>query len=394
MSQRVSSTTRRGRRPRAVAVAAALLTSLVAGTTSAAVAPTARAASPVMNYAGSTVNNARIPAGPISIETATAVPFDRGVYSIGTAEVGSLGGVTASGATYRASGTVDLTGRSGSVTLVAKLYKGKYQVQTVYKVLRLVPPVPLGIPAGWPNADTTGVPAGTVLTPVGDVVVTTPGTVLDGLDMGCLTVRAAGVVVRNSRVTCTDGRQVAVSVSGVKDFVMEDSEIDGGAGASETAIGWGGYTLRRVEVRGSQDGPRLGYDVKVLDSWIHGLVRTGGIHTDALQSTSGERILVRHNTLDPRTPGVDDFLNAAVQLGTETGTGRLRNAVFENNYFNGGTYSVNVSCDANVDTSVVFRNNRFGHGGKYGPVIAPAGVKLSGNKYVDTGAAVPVAPAC
>ncbi|WP_432562138.1 hypothetical protein [Kineococcus sp. SYSU DK003] len=380
------------RRARTSLVTAAIAAVLGAG---AVLAPAAQAApAPVMNYAGATVNNARIPAASISIETATPVAFDRGVYSIGSTQVGTLTGVVLSGSTYRASGTVDLTGRSGSITLVAKLYKGKYHVQTVYKVLRLVPPAPLGIPAGWPDAGTTGVPAGTVLAPAGDIEVTTPGTVLDGLDMGCLTVRAAGVVVRNSRITCTDGRQVAVSVSGVKDFVMEDSEIDGGAGATETAIGWGGYTLRRVEVRGSQDGPRLGYDVKILDSWIHGLVRTEGIHTDALQSTSGERIIVRHNTLDPRTPGVDDFLNAAVQLGTETGTQRLRNALFENNYFSGGTYSVNVSCTANVDASVVFRNNRFGHGSKYGAVIAPAGVKLSGNTYIDTGTSVPVARAC
>ncbi|MBB2901193.1 hypothetical protein FHR75_001981 [Kineococcus radiotolerans] len=383
---------RRRRGSRALLAAAALLTALGTG---AGTVPAAHASSaPVMNYDGTTVNNARIPAASIGIETATGVAFDRGAYFVGTTQVGTLGPVTASGGTYRATGTVDLTGRSGSITLVAKLYKGKYLVQNVYKVLRLVPPAPLGIPAGWPNAATTGVPAGTTLTPAGDVVVTTPGTVLTGLDMGCLTVRAADVVVRGSRVTCTDGRQLAVALTGAKGFVMEDSEIDGGDGGTENAIGWGGYTLRRVEVRGTQDGPRLGYDVTIADSWIHGLVRHDDVHTDALQSTSGERIVVRHNTLDPRTPGVDDFLNAAVQLGTETGTGRLRNAVFENNFLNGGAFSVNVKCSANIDSSVVFRNNRFGHGSRFGAVIAPGKLRLSGNTYIDNGAAVPVAPAC
>ncbi|MCI2239891.1 hypothetical protein MO973_36970 [Paenibacillus sp. TRM 82003] len=380
------------RRARALLAAAAIVATLGTGT---GVAPVAQAAiSPVMSYDGASVNNARIPAEAISIETATAVEFDRGTYWIGSTQVGTIDSVASDGTVFRGTGTVDLAGRTGSVTLVARLYKGKYMVQKVYKVLRLVPPVPLGIPAGWPNADTTGVPAGKVLQPVGDLVVTTPGTVLDGLDIGCLTVRATDVVVRNSRVTCTDGRMLAVALQGAKGFVMEDSEIDGGNGAAETAIGWGGYTLRRVEVRGTQDGPRLGYDVTVVDSWVHGLVRDPDVHTDAMQSTTGARITVRHNTLDPRTPGVDDFLNAAVQLGTETGNHELRSVLFENNYFNGGTFSVNVSCDARFTGSVVFRGNRFGHGSKYGPVIAPAGVTFTGNTWVDTGAEVPVEPAC
>jgi hypothetical protein len=382
----------RRRGTRVLLAAAAVLTALG---TAAGTAPAAHAdVSPGMNYAGATVNNARIPAAAISIETVTPVAFDRGTYLIGTTQVGTLGAGTPADGVYRAAGTVDLTGRSGSITLVAKLYKGKYLVQNVYKVLRLVPATPVGIPAGWPNAASTGVPAGTTLTPAGDVVVTTPGTVLTGLDLGCLTVRATDVVVRRSRITCTDGRQLAVALDDAKGFVLEDSEIDGGDGGTENAIGWGGYTLRRVEVRGTQDGPRLGYDTTVVDSWVHGLTRHDGVHTDALQSTSGERITVRHNTLDPRTPGVDDFLNSAVQLGTETGTHRLRDVVFENNFFNGGTFSVNVKCSANIDSTVVFRGNRFGHGSRFGAVIAPAKLRLSGNVFADSGAAVPVAPAC
>ena len=384
---------RRPRRSRTLLAAAALVAALGAGA-GIGTAPAAQAtASPVMNYDGATVNNARIPAAAIAIETVTPVAFDRAVYSVGSTQVGTIASATSSAGLWRGTGTVDLTGMTGSVTLVAKLYKGKYVVQSVFKVLRLVPPTPVGIPAGWPNAATTGVPAGKVLQRTGDVVVTTPGTVLDGLDMGCLTVRAANVVVRNSKVTCADARLQAVALQDAKGFVMEDSEIDG-RGKAEVATGWSGYTLRRVEVRGTHDGPRLGDDVTIEDSWVHGLVRDPDVHTDALQSTSGERIVVRHNTLDPRTPGVGDFLNAAVQLGTETGAKKLRNAVFERNYFNGGTYSVNVSCTADVDKTVVFRDNRFGHGGKYGAVIAPTGVKLSGNVFADTGAAVPVAKAC
>lgn len=215
---------------------------------------------------------------------------------------------------------------------------------------------------------------------------------LDGLDVqGCLTVHVPGVTVRNSRITCQDATLRAVALTDAPGFVMEDSEIVSD-GSAEVAIGWSGYTLRRVEVRGTQDGPRLGDDVTITDSYVHDLVRDPAVHTDALQSTSGARILVRHNTLDPRVQGSEDFLNSAVQLGTETGAKRLESVRFEQNFFNGGSYSVNVSCAANVQ-DVVFADNQFGHGNRYGAATAPAGVTFTGNRWFDTQHEIAVAPA-
>ncbi|NAZ85238.1 right-handed parallel beta-helix repeat-containing protein [Kineococcus indalonis] len=373
-------------------VAAALLAAVAAAP--ALPAPAAQAATtPVMTYQGSSVNMANVPATTVPIALTTSVKFDRGTYLLDGAAVGTLGGVTVNGTSYTGSGTVDLTGRTGSVALVAKLYSGKYQVQTVTKYLRVVPLDTTSIPAGYPDAATTGVPAGVQLTASTDLDVWEAGAVLDGLDIqGCLTVHAPDVTVRNSRITCDSEQLRAVSLVDAPGFVMEDSEIDG-RGKAEVAIGWTGYTLRRVEVRGTHDGPRLGDDVTVEDSWVHDLVRADGVHTDGTQSTSGTGILVRHNTFDPRQAGSTDFLNAAVQLGTETGARLLGDVRFEDNFFNGGAYSVNVSCVANF-SNVVFTRNRYGHGSRYGAVIAPAGIDFSTDTWADTRLPVPVKPAC
>jgi hypothetical protein len=371
------------------AVAAA---ALVAG--GAAAAPAQAVINPYMTYEGVSVNTANVPAVPdVDITTLTGVKFDRGTYFVDDVQSGTIGNVVPTGGYYAGDGEIDLTGRSGSVKVVAKLYSGKYMVQSVVKYLRAVPVVTTQIPAGFPTAETTGVPDGTTLTPSTDLDVWTAGAVLDGLDVqGCLTVHVPGVVVRNSRITCLDSTLRAVSLVDAPGFVMEDSEIVSD-GSAEVAVGWSGYTLRRVDVHGTQDGPRLGDNVTIADSYVHDLVRHDGVHTDGVQSTSGANVVVTHNTLDPRQAGSSDFMNSAVQLGTETGAQRLENVLFEGNFFNGGTYSVNVKCSANV-RNVVFRGNRYGHGNRYGAVVAPAAVTFTEDRWVDTGNLVRPVEAC
>jgi hypothetical protein len=386
-------TTRTSSRFARVLAGVVAVAALAAGGVSTAV-PAQALVNPYMTYEGTSVNSANVPATTVDISTLTGVKFDRGTYYVNdVVQAGSIGGVALAGSYYTGGGEVDLTGLYGSVKVVAKLYSGKYMVQSVTKYLRAVPIVTNTIPVGFPTAATTGVPDGVTLTPSTALDVWTPGAVLDGLDVqGCLSVHVPDVTVRNSRITCTDETLRAVSLTDAPGFVMEDSEIVSD-GSAQVAIGWGGYTLRRVEIRGTQDGPRLGDDVSISDSYVHGLVRHDGVHTDAMQSTSGSDIVVRHNTLDPRQADSDDFLNSAVQLGTETGLHRLENALFEGNFFNGGSYSVNVSCSANV-TNVVFQGNSYGHGNRYGAAIAVPGVTFTQDRWVDTGNLIKVAPAC
>ena len=249
----------------------------------------------------------------------------------------------------------------------------------------------LGIPEGFPGPHDTGVPLGTDLQPSGSVTVTEDGRVVEGLDVdGCVSVKADDVVIRNVRIRC-GGKQRAIVVEGEdRGLVVEDSEIDG-LGSTEVAVGWSGYTLRRVNAHSLLDGPRLGTGVTVEDSWVHDMVRHEDFHGDALQSNGGEGIVVRGNTLVPTDTSTGDLLNAAVQLGAENDSGRLTDVLVEGNYLDGGNYAVNVRDDDGL-SGVVLRGNVFGDGSRYGPVIAPERrVEVEGdNRDRRSGAAVEV----
>jgi hypothetical protein len=242
----------------------------------------------------------------------------------------------------------------------------------------------------------TGVPAGTVLTPMtGNLIVKTPGYVLQNVDLqGCLVIKATDVVVRNSRITCGSppGLAVIQTAPTAYRFTIEDSEVDG-AGRAQIGLGYSNITARRVEVRNTVDGVRAAWHVLLEDSWVHSMVRVGDLHPDAVQTTGGRDIVIRGNTLDPMTSDSGDLMNAAIMIGSETSDTGLLDVLIENNVLDGGNYTVNMRGDT-VFTNVVFRNNVFGTQFRYGPFQAPAGIALEGaNVSVSTGVAVRVNPA-
>src|SRR5690349_18091697 len=59
----------------------------------------------------------------------------------------------------------------------------------------------------YPDASCTGVPSGTALTVVsGNMSISTANAVVDSKDIrGCVTVTAPGVVIKNSKITCSNG---------------------------------------------------------------------------------------------------------------------------------------------------------------------------------------------
>ena len=252
---------------------------------------------------------------------------------------------------------------------------------------------PLGV-TGPVDTALTGVPPGVVLKASRGLRITEPGTVVDGLDVrGCVDVMASDVTIRNTRVRCTDpDRVMVVRVGdGTSGLVVEASELDGG-GEVDIGIGWGDYTLRRTEVHGVVDGARFGHRVVVEESWIHDMVRIGTLHPDAMQTTSAAQVVIRGNVLDPTREGDDgddDLNNAAIMLGSETGTQQVRDVLIEHNRLDGGNYTVNVRGDITA-SDVVIRDNVFGDGARYGPVIAPASVALGGGNVMVSGEPVEV----
>ncbi len=238
----------------------------------------------------------------------------------------------------------------------------------------------------WPDSDSTGVPSSTSLTVVaGWVSATVPGQVLEGLDIrGCVRVKASNVIIRRSRVTC-DGTDYAIGqVNGATGLLVEDVEIDGG-GLTVASICCGDYTARRVNTYNSEDGPRVGSRTTIEDSYIHHLKRRVDSHNDALQTTGGSDIIIRHNNLQAYNPTTNDPFNAAIMLGSTTAPS-LSRVLIEDNLLNGGNYTVNFRADTVAD-NVVVRSNYFQRDYRYGPVLRPdvAGVTwATSNIWLDS----------
>ncbi|WP_337059247.1 right-handed parallel beta-helix repeat-containing protein [Kineococcus sp. G2] len=397
------------------AVLAAVGTSLVLATGGAVPAHAASNA-PWIAYSGTSVNNARVPATTVALTTRSPKAFDTLTYVVAgravSTTVAATPPATANG-DWTATADVDLSSFSGRISLTARMVRGTTS-SSVAKTLRVVDPagslgsggtasggtasggavsvqrptraVRAQVTDGRPGPLTTGLRGrGTQRTLTGDQTITRDGTVLDGVRIvGCVVVDADDVVIRNSEVVCRKkGRQVAVKVAeGRRNLLIEDSEID--ATGADVGIGWGRYTLRRVNLHGSADGARFGHDVVIEDSWIHDMTRQDGLHSDAVQTTSGSNVVIRGNVLDP-SDGRDP-LNAALMVGTELGTRKLLNVLVEGNRLGGGSYTVNVRGDANI-TGLVIRGNTFEDNSRYGAMILPDGkdITLVGNVLGWTG---------
>ena len=242
-----------------------------------------------------------------------------------------------------------------------------------------------GIPSSFPGPGNTGVPDGTALKASGGLTITKAGQVVSGLDIkGCVTVEAKNVVIRNSKIACSSNYSIRVSDANAN-LLVENVTIDG-MGKNSATVCCGGYTLKRVEIFNTIDGPRLGTNSQIIDSWIHHLTRADGSHNDAMQTTAGSNIVVRHNTIEAYNPNTKDPFNACLMIGSTTGPS-VTNLLFEQNYCNGGNYSIGVRTDLN-GSGIVFRDNLYGHDYRYGVIArtTQSGIswESSSNLFADT----------
>jgi hypothetical protein len=161
-------------------------------------------------------------------------------------------------------------------------------------------PTPTPEPGAFPNDLTTGVPAGTILTPSGGMTIATAGTVVDSRDIsGPVIVNAPNVTIRRSRIRT--GAAFNVVDNNSTGLTIEDSEIDG-SGGGHNGLWAQNATVRRVEFTGSENGINVAGEgnVTVQDSWIHDLDTSDGAHTDGIQFNQGAHdVRVLHNAIDP-----------------------------------------------------------------------------------------------
>lgn len=257
-------------------------------------------------------------------------------------------------------------------------------------------------PSGRPNASNTGVPDGTSLYPIdNNLIITTPGTVIDGADIrGFVHVRAPSVTIRRSYirggVTTFDQALVNVTTPGAS-LVLEDStlipqnpsyHIDGVRGSN--------FVVRRVEIAGTVDGVFIygppsdinsGGNVRVERSWLHGFRfyandprQSDGSHNDAVQVLGGKNITIAGNTLE-------EAHNAAVQV-TQTHN-VVANLTIDGNWANGGGCSLNINrVPRGYMSGLALTNNRFGRATRNAncPITVSAGQAFTflGNVWDDT----------
>jgi len=165
-------------------------------------------------------------------------------------------------------------------------------------------------------------------------------------------------------------------------LVIQDTEING-QGKGNPAVAYNKYTLLRVNIWNVAEGPRIsGGNVTIQDSYIHHLVQVGTNHTDVIQSTGGSNIVLRHNSLLAYNPTSGLIGNASFQFGEEESA--IRNCVVENNYMDGGNFTVNGGGGGTTGAACSFSNNKFGHNHRYGIVgnLGPASVWGSTNGYL------------
>lgn len=197
-----------------------------------------------------------------------------------------------------------------------------------------------------PGSGTTGVPAGTTLTVHdGDLTITEPGTVVDGLDIrGYLRIKAADVTVKNTIVRGRSGLtgEMALVQSSAPGVRIIDSEI---AAAYPT---WGidGFvgrdvTFTRVNIHGVVDCIKLtGGNVVVEDSWLHDNLYYAttpaghDTHSDSIQIQAGTGISVTNTVLEGAT-------NAGVMVTQDAGA--VADLTFAGNTADDGKCTLNVA---------------------------------------------------
>lgn len=269
---------------------------------------------------------------------------------------------------------------AGTPTLIIHLFGPGHEDGTPQVT---APPTPITY---WPDASTTGVPPGAPLRASGGLTLRTAGQVVSNLDItGCVRVHASNVRILRSRIRCDSTAYGIFTVSGARNLVIEDVEING-MGRVSVGVCCAYYTMRRVNIHNSVDGARLGNSTTIVDSYIHSLARPPGSHTDTLQSTGGVGILVQRNSLQPYNPLTGDLANACLMLGSEQAPA-VQNLSVVDNYCNGGNWSIGVRSDL-VASNVLFRANRFGRNYRYGVIARPRHPGLaweSNNVWFDNG---------
>lgn len=280
--------------------------------------------------------------------------------------------------------------------------KSNYWVDVLFRASSQAPtPTPTPQADGaWPNADNTGVPAGTALTPyTGPSTVTTPGTVIDAKEIrGGLDIRAQDVTVSRSSITGT------VTVAEGASLSISDTDIDAGD-REGTGLEAHNYTAVRVHVVGGNRSMYCANNCSIRDSYVHGQMtdETGVFHESGIRMEQNTTLI--HNTIGCDAPTIPPDAGCSAGLTGYGDFAPVRDNLIQGNLFlpstggacayggssGGKPYSDDASNIRFIDN--VFSRGRNGKCGYYFPVTdfdrnAPGNV-WSGNVWDNGGTVNP-----
>jgi hypothetical protein len=246
---------------------------------------------------------------------------------------------------------------------------------------------PAAQPTTWPDAKTAGVPAGkTLRTHAGDLVITTAGTVIDGLLVtGSIIVQAPDVTIRNTRVSPPHSAYWLIrQTPGATNLDIENSELVGNGVHIGVNMETSGLRVQACDIHDVDTAVAVAGDsATVRLNYLHA-VKTG-VGAAGHHAT----LLVHQNTIVATIPG-----EAAISFADNNS---LTNVLIDENMLTGGNYTVYAG-GGSGQQQISLRDNRFTRaaspkGGRYGPLAAwdatLPGNEWSDNVWDDTGAPVP-----
>jgi hypothetical protein len=197
-------------------------------------------------------------------------------------------------------------------------------------------------------------------------------------------VRAPGVVIRRSKVSCRNAIVVSSAANAYRGtgLVIEDTEIHCG-NTRGVAVADTNVTARRVDIHGCEKGFDIDTDVVVEDSYIHDLFNDPGSSPNGIQFAIGRNVTVNHNTIYANSG------NSAISTHPTT----TANVVISNNLLAGGSYALYCPRESSSNVRVVdnqFSRKFYPTVGAYGPWTHCEKVAdRRGNIYAETRQGLP-----
>ena len=252
----------------------------------------------------------------------------------------------------------------------------------------------------FPDADCTGVPAEVTLSAYsGPCTVTTANTVIDAKLVNCdLNIRAAGVVIENSKVNGLVYVDTDDPGSRQWSFTIQDSEVDAGQ-EPRAAVSTGNMTVVRADIHGGVTAVQCeekSVSCTVRDSWLHGqyIPDTANWHLGGFLSDGGGNIQLLHNNIVCDHPENSVGEGCTGDVNFIPNFAPISGALVQNNLFGANIGSAYCTFGGEKSTSqypssdhIVYRDNVFQRGtnGKcaaYGPVT-DFNVNGTGNQWIN-----------